>query len=75
MTKRYETTRAYGAEPMTLIFPEGTYEALPIELRMAGPWFGCSYGNMATLKPALRAEITQKGYAVVREALGMLNAA
>lgn len=75
MTKRYETTRADGAEPMTLIFPEGAYESLPIEVRMMGPWAGCAFGEMANLKPALRAEISQKGYAIVRESVGMLNAA
>jgi hypothetical protein len=75
MTKRYETTRADGAEPMLLIFPEGAYESLPIEVRMLGAWAGCSFGEMANLKPALRSEISQKGYAIVREFVGMLNAA
>jgi hypothetical protein len=75
MTKSYETTRAEGAEPMTLIFPVGAYESLPIEVRMLGPWAGCSYIEVANVRPALRAEILQKGYAIIREAVGMLNAA
>lgn len=75
MTKRYETTRADGAEPMMLIFPEGTYDALPIEVRMLGPWAGCSFIEVGNLRPALRSEILQKGYAIVREWVGMLNAA
>jgi hypothetical protein len=75
MTKRYETTRAEGAEPMTLIFPEGAYESLPIEVRMLGPWAGCSYVDIANVRPALRAEILQNGYAVLREPVSMANAA
>jgi hypothetical protein len=75
MTRRYELTRATGTEPMTLIFPEGTYEALPIEVRMLGPWFGCSYATKSSLKPAWRSEISRKGYAIVYEAVVMLDAA
>ncbi|MEJ2118560.1 MAG: hypothetical protein P8Y36_11980 [Alphaproteobacteria bacterium] len=75
MTKRYEKTRIISSESMTLIFPEGTYDALPFEVRMLGPWFGCSYGNMASLKSAWRTEISRKGYMITREAPGMLDAA
>lgn len=75
MNKRYEITRVDGAEPMMLIFAEGAYETLPIEVRMMSPWAGCAFGDMASLKPSLRAEISQKGYAIVRETVGMLNAA
>ena len=75
MTKRYETTRLTGPEPMTLIFPEGAYDSLPFEVRMLGPWNGCSYGDMASLKPMWRAEIANKGFAIVYETVGMLDAA
>jgi hypothetical protein len=75
MTKRYEMTRITGPEPMTLIFLEGTFEALPLEVRMQGPWAGCSYGNMATLKPAWRAAISKSGYAIIAEAVNLLDAA
>jgi hypothetical protein len=75
MTKRYEATQLISSELRTLIFPEGMYDALPFEIRMLGPWSGCSYGDMASLKPALRAEIDAKGYAVVHEAEKMLKAA
>ena len=74
MTARYESTYLNGAEPMTLIFPEGTYEALPFEIRLLGPWSGCGFGEMASLKPAQRAEIFRQGYTIVRENR-MLNAA
>ncbi len=74
MTTRYESTYLDGEEPMTLIFPEGMFEAVPYEIRLLGPWSGCSYGNMASLKPAQRAEISSQGYTIVREGR-MLNAA
>lgn len=53
---------------MTLIFLEGGYEALPYEIRLMGPWFGCSYGDIASLKPAHRGELLRQGYIVLREA-------
>ena len=74
MTARYESARLDGADPMTLIFPEGTYEALPFEVRLLGPWSGCSFGEMASLKAAQRAEILRQGYTIVREGR-MLDAA
>lgn len=68
MTTRYESTQTPGADPMTLIFLEGGYEALPYEIRLMGPWFGCSYGDIASLKPAHRGELLRQGYIVLREA-------
>ncbi len=74
MTTRYESTHLNGEEPMTLIFPEGMFETVPFEIRLLGPWSGCSYGDMASLKPAQRAEIGSQGYTIVREGR-MLDAA
>lgn len=67
MTKRYESASVAGDEPMTLIFPEGTFENLPFEVRLMGPWTGCTFGDMASLKPACRADIHRQGYSIVRE--------
>jgi hypothetical protein len=74
MTTRYESTHVTGDDPMTLIFPEGMYETVPYEIRLLGPWCGCSFGDMASLKPAQRADIFRQGYTIVREA-SMLDAA
>lgn len=67
MTTRYEAARLAGDGQMTLIFPEGTYEALPFEVRLLGPWSGCAFGDMTSLKPAQRAEIGRQGYTIIRE--------
>jgi hypothetical protein len=75
MTTRYESTQTLGAAPLTLIFPEGTFEALPYEIRLMGPWFGCSYGDIASLKPAHRGEMLRRGYALIREAASLRSAA
>ena len=75
MTTRYESTQTPGAEPMTLIFLEGGYEALPYEIRLMGPWCGCSFGDIASLKPAHRGELLRQGYVVLREAGSLRDAA
>jgi hypothetical protein len=81
MITRYESTQTPGSphtpgvEPMTLIFPEGTFESLPFEIRLMGPWFGCSYGDIAALKPVHRGELLRQGYAVLREAASLRDAA
>ena len=67
MTNRYEATDSAGPEPMTLIFKEGTYEALPFEVRLMEPWCGSRYIDEKRLKPAQRCEISRQGYAVIRE--------
>jgi hypothetical protein len=75
MTTQYEATCSYGAEPKTLIFPEGTYEALPFEVRLLAPWFGSIMVDAKKLKPAQRVEIMRQGYTLVLENVRMLNAA
>ena len=75
MTTRYESTQTPGADPMLLIFLEGAFESLPYEIRLMGPWFGCSYGDIASLKPAHRSELLRQGYVVLREAASLRDAA
>src|SRR5262245_65156413 len=76
MTKRFEATCSAGDEPMTLIFSAGTYETLPFEVRLMGPWYGCLYINGESLRLAQRDEISRQGYTILREALSeMLKAA
>lgn len=75
MITRYESTHTPGSEPMTLIFPEGAFESLPYEIRLLGPWFGCSYGDIASLKPVHRGELLRQGYVVLREAVSLHDAA
>jgi hypothetical protein len=76
MTKRFEATYSVGEERMTLIFSAGTYEALPFEVRLMGPWYGCLYIDGERLKLAQRDEIARQGYTILREPLEhMLDAA
>ena len=75
MTTRYEAAFAFGAEPRTLIFREGCYEALPFEVRLMAPWSGCYYVEADKLRPALRTDITCRGYALVHESASLLEAA
>jgi len=67
MSNRYEATHSTGTEPMMLVFPEGCYEALPFEVRLMGPWYGCRYIDGRTLKPAQRVEIMRQGYTLLRD--------
>lgn len=67
MTEQFEMTHGYGPDPMTLIFPAGTYEALPFEVRLMVPWYGCEYVDSETLKPAQRQDIMRQGYTLLRE--------
>lgn len=76
MTNRYEATRTAGLEPLTLVFPAGHYEALPFEVRLMGPWYGCFYLDARLLKPGQRFEISRQGYAILKEGAVVLpNAA
>jgi hypothetical protein len=76
MTKRFEATFSAGDEPMTLIFSAGTYETLPFEVRLMGPWYGSLFIEGEGLKSAQRAEISRQGYTILHEALEvMLDAA
>ncbi len=75
MITRYESTHTPGSDPMTLIFAEGAFESLPYEIRLMGPWSGCTYGDIASLKPVHRGELLRQGYVVLREAASMRDAA
>jgi hypothetical protein len=76
MTKRFEATFSAGDQPMTLIFSAGTYETLPFEVRLMGPWYGSQFIDEGGLRLAQRAEILRQGYTILHEALEeMLDAA
>lgn len=67
MTERYEAAYSGGPEPMILIFAEGKFEALPFEVRLMEPWYGCRYVEAKLLKPNQRYEIMRLGYTLLRE--------
>lgn len=75
MTQTYETTYAFADEPMTLIFPEGTYESLPFEIRLLAPWSGAGIVEVSNLKSAQRLELMRQGYTIIRDAMSLLKAA
>jgi hypothetical protein len=76
MTERYEAARSAGEEPKMLIFSEGTFEALPFEVRLMEPWYGCVYVESESLKLVQRAEIARQGYTILNEGMDeMLDAA
>jgi hypothetical protein len=75
MTTRYEAAFSSGPEPKTLIFLEGSYEALPFEVRLLAPWSGCFYIAADKLKPAQRVDLMRQGYALIHESAQLLDAA
>lgn len=68
MSTRYEYARSGREKSLLLVFPEGTFEGLPFEVRLAAPWVGHGYGEISALKPADRWQFHQLGYAILREA-------
>lgn len=68
MSHRYEYARSGREKSLLLIFPEGTFEGLPFEVRLAAPWTGSGFGEVASLKPADRHHFHRRGYAILREA-------
>ena len=68
MSGRYEYARSGREKSVLLIFPEGTFEGLPFEVRLAAPWVGHGYGDLSQLKPSDRWHYHQLGYAILREA-------
>lgn len=60
---------------MTLIFVAGTYESLPFEVRLMGPWYGSIPVATDHLKPSQRFEIARQGFTILREAGRMEKAA
>lgn len=75
MTTRYEAAFSSGLAPKTLIFLEGSYEALPYEVRLLAPWSGCFYIAADKLKPAQRVDLMRQGYALIHESAELLDAA
>jgi hypothetical protein len=66
---RYEFARSGREKSLLLIFPEGSFDSLPFETRLAAPWTGEGYGELAALRPADRVQYLQLGYVMVREAM------
>ena len=68
----YEIARSSNEPPLVLIFPEGTWEGLPFEIRLLRPWHGSEYCDRASLTAQQRLEIAWQGYSVVAQATAAL---
>jgi hypothetical protein len=66
---RYEFARSGRDRSLLLLFPEGSFDSLPFEVRLAKPWTGKGYGELAALKPADRVQYQRLGYVMVREVM------
>ena len=67
MSVRYEFARSKHEKSLLLVFPEGTFEGLPFEIRLAAPWVGNGYGDLSELKPHDKRHLHQFGYTILRE--------
>jgi hypothetical protein len=64
MTECYETTRSRGEAPLKLIFPEGTWDSLPFEVRLSRPWYGGEVCGRTGITTHQRSEIASRGYCI-----------
>lgn len=65
MPDTYEYARSTGEKPLRLLFYPDTFETLPFEIRLLGPWFGRAFGDVVGLPSARRRELAQNGYTIV----------
>jgi hypothetical protein len=65
MPDTYECARSSGEQPVHLLFYPGTFETLPFEIRLLGPWFGRAFGDVVGLPSVRRRELAQLGYTIV----------
>lgn len=65
MPDTFEYARSSGDNPLHLLFYPGTFETLPFEIRLLGPWFGRAYGDTVNLPSVRRRELAQRGYIIV----------
>ena len=64
MTECYESTRSRGAASLILIFPEGTWESLPFEIRLLHPWHGSEFLDRTSLTARQCFDIAGRGYSL-----------
>ena len=64
MPKRFETARSLGEQPLMLIFVEGSWEALPFEIRLMCPWYESEIRSRNSLTAAERFELATRGYSI-----------
>ena len=64
MTERYESTRSRGGASRMLIFPEGSWESLPFEIRLLEPWHGSEFLDRASLTARQCLDIAGRGYSI-----------
>ena len=62
MTERYETARSRGEASLMLIFPEGTWDSLPSEVRLSRPWYGAEVCSGITAHQC--SEIAKQGFCI-----------
>jgi hypothetical protein len=64
MAKRYEIARSSSEPPLMLIFPEGSWESLPFEIRLLCPWHESEFRDGGRLTARQRSEIAARGYSI-----------
>lgn len=75
MAKQYEITRSAANKQLQLVYPAGQFENLPFEVRLHAPWVGCDPIAPDSLRAEQRVELARQGYAILRGAVALFNAA
>jgi hypothetical protein len=65
MTECYEFVHSDGHSPALLVFPAGSWEQLPIEVRFSRAWYDGKRGLTRELNATQRQHIERQGYIVV----------
>jgi hypothetical protein len=64
-----EVVRCVRDKNLHVIFRAGEFESLPTRIRSLGPWQGLSGGAVEDLKPHLRLQLAEQGFALVYQNL------
>jgi hypothetical protein len=70
----YEIIRSVTDKSLYIIFAEGTFGILPDLVRRLGPWRGLIGGNIISLKPHYRLQLTEQGFVLVYQKLANFSA-
>ncbi len=56
-----------------VIFPDGTFDSLPDDIRKLGPWQSLKRGDLERLKTHYRPQLAEQGFVVVHQSMGTFS--
>ena len=70
---RYQIVRSVRDKKIHVICADGSFDALPDDIRKLGPWQSLTRGEIDHLKTHYRLQLAEQGFVLVHQSMGTFS--